>query len=171
MSISRGRMASGRLEILLSFLLLTIPMIGLSCGLIAIVYNYHIMYNGSASPALALPTNQNESGVYYLSITQKLFLTIATWSSTAAPYLVGSAVTLASFPLARQMLRDEHQNRPGDLPTPYQLALTLDILGGKGLAAAWNWCKYLTGWGPERARQTHALSRAIGIFVVTTVIR
>jgi hypothetical protein len=164
-------MSHGRLEIFLSFFLITAPMVCLSCALIAIVYNQSLLYNGAASPALALPINQNESGVYYLNTSQKLLLTVSTWSSSLAPYLVGSAVTLASFPLARQMLRDQHQNRPEDLPTPYQLGLTLEILGGRGLPAVTKWCRYITGWGPERARQTNALSRAIGIFVVATFIR
>jgi hypothetical protein len=171
MSTSRSRMSSGKLEIFFGFFLITAPMVCLSCALIAIVYNHSLLYNGPASPALALPINQNESDVYYLSTSQKLLLTVATWSSTLAPYLVGTAITLASFPLARQMLRDQHQNRPEDLPTPYQLSLTLEILGGKGLPAATRWCRYITGWGPERARQTNALSRAIGVFVMATFLR
>lgn len=167
---SRTVKLSGKsFEILLSLALITIPTIALSLALVAIVYTFKIS-NSISSQDLTIPGYIAESNVYYLTISIRFFLTIASWSSTAAPYLVGFALTLGSYPIARSFMTSCGARDLRALPTPYQFSLALDLMGGKGFGAIWRWLRYRLR-RKTRAVQNPILSGALGFFILATILR
>jgi hypothetical protein len=126
------RMCGRSKDILFAFGVLTVPMLIFSALLLGLIYHFRIVHNSFVSSNLRLNTTHDESNVIYVRLSATTLTTIASWSSTVAPILVGCAVTLISYPVARGILLAGQDNKPKDLPTPYQLSLMLRMLAGIG---------------------------------------
>ncbi|KAJ9663076.1 hypothetical protein H2198_001068 [Neophaeococcomyces mojaviensis] len=115
-------------EILIAFAVMTVPMIVFSALLLGLIFHYRVVQNAFASENLAFSSGQDDSDVFFVKISATTLITIASWSSTVAPILVGFAVTLTSYPIASGMLSASVKQEPAQLPTPYQLSLLLEML-------------------------------------------
>lgn len=79
-------------------------------------------------------------------------------------------MTLASFPIANNVLKQSRlENRTRSL-TPYQFALALNFLSGGGYGAAWRWIKYLFMQRKARERQAQALTQAASFALLTLLL-
>ena len=114
---------------------------------------------------------RHESGVVYVNFSATRLIFIASWSSTAAPLLIGSALVLSSYSAAQTIFRNTQPNNTASLPTPHQLSLVLDMLSCGGVGAIWNWLKYLTGWKKTRYSQGKILVNISAVLVVMTILR
>ncbi|KAK4888698.1 hypothetical protein LTR27_012437 [Elasticomyces elasticus] len=160
---------SGRLsDIVLNACLLVLPMLLLSATMLGLVFHYRIQHNSPINENLALASESDELGVYYITLNVTYLITIASWSSTLAPMLAASIVTLLSFPIGQKLLAASESGQQQRLLTPYQLVLTIGMLSGAGYGSLWNWMKYLVGWKKQRLAQGHALVH-VACAVVTAV--
>jgi hypothetical protein len=124
-----------------------IPVIIISAVLVAFVFlQREDLYPGY--PELALPTKHtkckgfiqclafvrhNAGAAYYVRANPSTITTIASWTSRVIPYLTSSIMALVAFFAARRIVTKSNKGDGEDLPTPEQLTLLIDLLGGKGI--------------------------------------
>jgi len=117
-----------------------------SCKPYARIYScsyYRVKHTDGPFPNLQTEKEYDEAGIYYVRLSATFLIFISSWPSSLGPLLVRFALALVAYPMARQSLRQARANNPQELPTPYQLALTLKFLEGAGFTALWAWVKYL----------------------------
>ncbi|KAF2188654.1 hypothetical protein K469DRAFT_660398 [Zopfia rhizophila CBS 207.26] len=116
----RGRIR----EIILAFSVMAVPMLLFSALLLGLVYHYRITQNPSLSDNLRFEGQVQEAGAVLVRISSTTLITVASWSSTLAPFMVVFALTLASYPVARRILIASRENNTDDLPTPTLVFVT-----------------------------------------------
>ena len=128
-------------DIVLACLVISIPMLVLSAGLLGIIYAFRVVQPGAD---LSYPGPSDgvdiDPSAYLVNYSATRLITIASWTSSIAPLLPGFVMILISFPAARRFLRSSQAGQENDLPTPYQLGLYLQILTG-GVGSLWLWIK------------------------------
>jgi hypothetical protein len=168
---SSRRMGGRYLEILLSFLVMTVPMLTFSALLLGLIYHYRIVRNPFPSDNLRFDGGQDGSTAIYVGLSATTLITIASWSSTIAPILVGFALTLLSYPVASTLLKAGQDSRPEQLPTTFQLSLMLCMLCSGGPGSFWHWITYTLGWRGRRQSQPPVLKRMTIMLCVGTLLR
>jgi hypothetical protein len=164
---ARRRQLSGRLShVALSFFILTGPMLAFTAVLLGLVFYYRVKHTDGPFPNLQNKEMHDEAGIYYVRLSATFLIFISSWSSSLGPLLVGFALALAAYPIARQLLRQARANNPRELLTPHELALTLKFLEGGGFGALWAWVKYLAN--PRQKRQPQATT-LVSVASVTVV--
>jgi hypothetical protein len=167
-----ARMKGRYTEILFSFLVITVPMIVFSGLLLGLIFYYRVVPNESPSVNLTLRTPQYDD-YFLVKLSSTTLITVASWSSTVAPILVGFSLTLVSYPVAKGMVNAVTNNNPDALPTPYQLGLMLRMVAtsGPGTLASWLW--YSIGWkvGVNRQRQPKPMKLMTSILSLGLILR
>jgi hypothetical protein len=158
-------------DILLAFLILTVPMVALSAALLALIYHYRVVRNEFISSNLRLNTGQDDSKVIYVKFSATALTQVASWSSTLAPILVGFAITLISYPVARSILLAGQQNDKRALPTPYQFYLMLRMVTNGSPVSLWHWITYTTKWTRPREPQGKPLKTMTWILSLSVILR
>ena len=171
MDPNKPKKMSGRTsDIIFRFSVITFPMLIFAGALLGLVFYYRVTHNDPPYPHLQVPGATDEPGIYYVNLSVTHFTFIASWSSTLAPMLVGFVLALASYPICRRYLAQVRSNPERELPTPYQLALTLMFMNGGGFGAMWSWFKYHWSWRKERVRQSSTLGRTAVVAVLATAL-
>ena len=147
--VRRRYMTGQNLEIGLAFLLITLPIAGLTVALICLIWENKLVDTSSSDgPSQAAGTCPSGLYVNY-SATRLTF--VSSLISTAAAYMSVPLMTLISFPIARKLMRDSAKETPTRLPSPYQLHLLVSSLSA-GLSSLWKTIQYMIGWRSRRAR-------------------
>jgi hypothetical protein len=166
-----GRIGGRYLDIVLSFLVMTVPMLAFSALLLGLIYHYRIVPNPFPSDNLRFDGGRDGSSVIYVGLSATTLITVASWSSTIAPLLVGFALTLLSYPVAGSLLKAGQKSRPEQLPTTFQLSLMLRMLCSGGPGSLWHWIKYSLGWRGRRQSQPPMLRRMTIMLCVGILLR
>lgn len=159
-------------EIFSSFFLMTVPMIAFSGLLLGLIFYYRVVPNKSASPNLEL-SNQQFNDYLLVRLSSTTLITVASWSSTIAPILVGVALTLISYPVAKSLMDAVMDNNQEGLPTPYQLGLMLRMVTTSGPGTFWFWLQYTLGWksSVEKQKQPKPLKAMVSIMSLGLLLR
>lgn len=157
-------------EILLAFCIITVPMVVFSGLLLGLVFHFRVVHNEFISKNLSFTGVRNEPNVIYVKISATTLTTVASWSSTVAPILVGFVISLVSYPVARRFLVAVQNNQAPQLPTPYQLSLILRMLASGGPASLWHWVSYTIGWKSYRESQPGLLKTMVSILFTGLII-
>ena len=129
-------------DIVVACLILSIPMLVLSAGLLRIIYAYRVIQTESDLLFSELSDGVDiDPSAYLVNYSLTRLITIASWISSVAPLLPGFVMTLLLFPAARRFLRNSQAGQEQSLPTPYQLGLYLQTLTGS-VGSLWQWIKY-----------------------------
>ena len=108
------------IDITLACLVICIPMLVLSAGLLGIIYAYRVIQRDSDLLFSESPGGVDmDPSVYLVNYSATRLITIASWTSSVAPLLPGFVMTLLSFPAARRFLRTSQAGQEHSLPTPY----------------------------------------------------
>lgn len=166
-SISRMRGRTG--DILFAFSLMTIPMSIFSALLLGLIFYLRVTPNESSSSDLQLNL-PSYSNVIYVDISATALTTVASWSSTIAPILVGCAVTLISYPIAKQILRAGQTGKTERLPTPFQLSLMLKTITSGSPQALWNWWQYVWGWRGKKQSQGRPMRLMTSVLILALIL-
>ena len=142
-------------QIIIAFTLMVLPMLFLSALLLGLIFFYRIPPNQYAHNDLGL--EQDHSNAYLVDFSATMLVTVASWSSTVAPVLIGFAITLASYPAAKDMLTASNTMDTAKLPTPFQLSLIVSTMSSSPFTSLWNWSAYTFGWEGKRQGQPKAL--------------
>ncbi|KAF3396084.1 hypothetical protein F1880_007227 [Penicillium rolfsii] len=162
-------------EILIAFAVMTLPLLIFSGILLGLVFHYRIEQNDFLSSDLAFDSDQDNPNVYFVRISATTLTTIASWSSTVAPILVGFGVALVSYPVAKGLLKASENQDVAQLPTPFQFSLIVRMISSGSFSALWSWMMYSYGWRGKRERQGSAIKSVttvltLGIVLSTLVI-
>ncbi|KAI9048167.1 hypothetical protein LZ554_007962 [Drepanopeziza brunnea f. sp. 'monogermtubi'] len=169
-SLIQPRMGGRTSEILLAFFLMTIPMSLFSALLLGLVFYYQVDSTDYSVPELRLGSSTAEQNVIYVDISATTLTTVASWSSTIAPILVGSAITLISYPVSKQILKAGERGSTQELPTPWQLGLMLKMIASGGPMALWNWLQYAWGWRGKKEKQGRPMKLMTVILVLALAL-
>lgn len=150
------RQIQGRVrQIVIAFAVMVFPMLLLSGLLLGLIFSYHVPPNKYVHDNLGL--EQNHSDAYLVHFSATTLVTVASWSSTVAPVLIGFAITLASYPAAKDLVTASNMMNTAELPTPFQLSLIVSTLSSNPFTSLWNWSAYTFGWEGKRQGQPKAL--------------
>lgn len=160
-------------DILLNTCFIVLPMLIFPGVLLGLVYAYRVQQVAPLHSNLALPGETPESGVYYVNLPATRLIFISSWSSSVAPLLIGSFLTLFSYSVAQKLLTDPREAGKPVLPTPYQFTLLLGMLKDSSIKTLWTWAKYRLGfgWSGKRQPQGSALTNVLVLFIVVTILR
>ena len=141
---------SAVLTIVLGVALPCIPIIMITSVLLYIILNYRLdisdglkdlqpphHHNHSyqhLDSTISFNSHEGGNAAYYVHYNPTTITTIASWTSRVIPYLSSSIMALVAFFAARHIVTqsksgDEHGSQ---LPTPEQLSLLINMLGGSG---------------------------------------
>lgn len=157
-------------QILIAFLVMTIPMLLFSSVLLGLIFHYRVTQNEFVSNNLAFTSDSVDNDAYFVNISATTLITVASWSSTVAPILIGFSMTLASYPVAKGLLEDS-QRELGQLPTPFQLSLIIQIIANSGIGSLWSWLVYTVGPRSRRESQGRALKALSRILMLGILLR
>ncbi|KPI35252.1 uncharacterized protein AB675_3758 [Cyphellophora attinorum] len=156
-------------EISIAFAVMTVPMLAFSAALVGLVFYFRVTQNAFVSEDLAFDP-QRDASVFFVDISATTLITVASWSSTAAPILVGFAVTLVSYPIASRILSASVKQDQRQLPTPFEFSLLLKMLSSGSPSALWNWVEYSFSWRGRRARQGSAIKTLTCILTLAVLL-
>ena len=155
-------------DISFAFLVICFPMVVLSGLLLGLVYSKRVKEAEESPSTLQLPNAvQNDASAYLVDYSATRLITIASWTSTVAPFLPGFVMVLLSFPAARRMLKTSNAGRGQNLPTPYQIGLYLHLLTASR-GALWQCMKY-KGW-KKREKSVSVITKLVIGLVLSTFL-
>ena len=154
-------------QIIIAFAVMVLPIFFLSALLLGLIFVYRIPPNMYAHDDLGL--EQDHSNAYLVDLSATILVTVASWSSTVASVLIGYAITLASYPAAKDLLTASKTMNTAKLRTPFQLYLIVNTMSSSPFTSLWNWSAYTFGWKGKRQGQPKAL-KALTIALFMGVI-
>jgi hypothetical protein len=139
-------------DILLSFTLMTVPMLIFSALLLGLIFHYQVSQNAFVHPNLHFASEADDQKGVLVALSATTLTTIASWSSTLAQILVGCAVTLISFSVAREVLLAGANNQVRELLTPWQMSLMIRMMANGTPTSVWQWINHsLAQRAPRKA--------------------
>ena len=75
----------------------------------------------------------NAGPAYFVDQNPSTITTVASWTSRVIPYLSSSIMALVAFFAARRLAIKSNKGDGSDLPSPKELTLLIELLGGKTL--------------------------------------
>jgi hypothetical protein len=164
------QVSSGYSDILIPTCVIIIPMLVLPAVLLGVIFHYKI---GSDQPLFStLQGNLTglDSDAYYIDVQTTTLATISSWCSSIALSLISFAMTLWTYSISRSLLHRSLTQSYTELPTPFQFALILKIVGG-GMGALWDFLLYSVTWGNRRSKLSPVISAATAVFSVGITLR
>jgi hypothetical protein len=129
--------------------LLVLPMVIFSAILLGLVNFYQWHLHHVPLSGLDLKSDFSNS-TFYVDYSATRLLLVASLSSSTVFVFMGSFMTLLSFPLAADMIRNSREPFLDMLPKSYQLVLLIDLLDDK-IRVLWPW---LAGLWKRTEKQT-----------------
>lgn len=157
-------------DILLAFAIASIPMIALSALLLGLVFKYRVIPDGPSAKSFDA-SYEHDGSVIYIDLSATILTTVASWSSTMAPLVLPSIMTLISYPIAKVIIQASQESNNDRNPTPYQLVLILRIMCNASFGSLWYCITYVFTSRPKRALITRPLSIMTWILSMATVVR
>jgi hypothetical protein len=163
---------TSRLDILSNALALSAPMLFLSAAFITLVLYYQVHLESDSHNYLFPVANATtDPRAYYVRLDSTLLITAASWTSTLAPLLSGSAIALATYPIAQKLLHQSDTSHRQALPTPFQLSLVLKLIDGATWSGLWNLLLYNEVWKKRADRHATFLASLSAVTLSTAFLR
>lgn len=160
-------------QIIIAFAVMVLPMLVLSGVLLGLVFYYRVPPNQYVSDDLGREQGreQDYSDAYLVRFSAPKLVLVASWSSTISPILIGFAITLASYPTAKNLLTASDARDTAQLPTPFQLSLIISTISSGSFSSIWNWSIYTFGWRNKRQAQVKALKGLMTTLFMGMILR
>ncbi|PSR88499.1 hypothetical protein BD289DRAFT_482101 [Coniella lustricola] len=125
-----------------------IPILVVSAVLIGLIFRYRVIPRpgwpefivtstaGSSHNVTSLIKEIKKEGgsaAYYVDFQPTSITTIAGWTGRIIPYLSSSIMALVAFYAARHIVLKSQDGNHDELPTPKQLSILINLLGGGGM--------------------------------------
>ena len=151
----------GLSEILISFLVVSLPLSALAAVLVGLVLQFRLPIS-TLSSDLILDKNS-----YYVNLSATRIALVASYSSTVISLVIGSAMVLVSYPLAAKFVRYSQNEEFEHLPTPYQIGLLINLRAGT-VGSLWPWFKYT--FVQKVRKQTSGVVKASVVAVMLAIL-
>lgn len=148
--------------------ILVLPMVTFSAILLGLVIHYQCHRRNAPISGLELSADFRSS-IFYVDYSATRLILVASWSSSTAFTLMGSFMTLLSFPLAADMIRNSKDPHLDMLPTPDQLALLVDLLDGKK-STLWRWVTGFWKRKESKRRSVWVLECSAALLIFTIIL-
>ncbi|KAJ9625417.1 hypothetical protein H2204_010390 [Knufia peltigerae] len=124
-------------------------------------------YNSINNITQAIKDVRYEGGrpAYYVAYNPSTITTIASWTGRVIPYLSSSIMALVAFFAARHIVLKSKRGHPTELPTPEQLTLLINLLGGNGFSPLKDTVLYR--WGRKERLVAPLPAAFTALFVIT----
>jgi len=164
--------STGVSDVLIAGATVVLPMVLLSAILLGLISQMRVRHNPPVDESLTLDQARDRPGEIYIDMNYSKLNTIASWSSTVAPILTGFCMTLFAFPAARSLLLSAGQGKgkQGHM-TPYQLALSIQLISATGLGTVGKWMLYSIGMKRKRERQPPAMVVIGTVGTIAVILR
>jgi len=162
---SRG-IGSDICSLVTASLLVSFPLAILSILLAVLLLRFRIRSSQIDAPEFQPVLKQDEPGVYYITIASTTFVLLSSYSSTFAHVMIGYFMSLLSYTVAHDFLRNS-SSRTVRLPTPYQFALLLGCLEGS-LLSLWRYMRF--SFRRRRSKAVGLLSLAAFVLLVANLV-
>lgn len=150
-------------QIGLSALGLIAPMLLLTAALITFI----LLYKVDKSTLMPMNPAKIEHNAIYVHADSTLLVFVSSWMSSLVAFLTAFAITLATYPIAQQLLQDSTDGKLDRLLTSFQLSIVIMFMNGSIWNSLWNLLRYNTSWNKRALRHGAAL---ISITLVTTAV-
>ncbi|KAL9620255.1 MAG: hypothetical protein Q9160_005154 [Pyrenula sp. 1 TL-2023] len=119
--------------------------------------------------ALQFKTSGGDAA-YYIRFNPALLAAIASWTSKIIPFLTSSSMAVIAFFAGRRILNATRYDKPGQLPTPHQISILINLLNGAGVRPLWD--TFLYRWqNHEHLVQPIPIAfGALGFIVIITLL-
>lgn len=87
--------------------------------------------------ALRFKTSGGDAA-YFIHFNPALLAAIASWTSKIIPFLTSSSMAVIAFFAGRRILNATRYDQPGQLPTPHQISILINLLHGAGVRPLWD---------------------------------
>lgn len=75
---------------------------------------------------------------YYVRFNPAVLAAIAAWTSKIIPWFTGSSMAVVAFFASRRILNATKNSQSGQLPTPHQTSILINLLSGSGTKPLWD---------------------------------
>lgn len=163
------RAFQGLFWILLHTVAVVGPLLAFTSTLLGLVYlNY--WDKKSDRPADLQLNSGFYSDILYVDYSATRLILVASWSSSVAIPLIGSLLTLISYPVAAHMLFASRRSLTVLLPSPRQLGLLIELLDGRKTALL-TWLADLWSHRASRVPSRWIIELPVGIQLIGIVLR
>lgn len=125
-------------DLISAFLIVSLPMSLLSVALLVVVFAFRVY--PSPSSVLNSDATGDDISAFYVRLSPASIALVASFSSTVAPFLMGSTITLVLYPLSSVIVKQTAEQRFESLPTPLQLGVLINLRNGN-VMSLWPWLK------------------------------
>ena len=70
---------------------------------------------------------------YYTTTSPAILATIAAWTSKIIPFVTSTSMAVVAFFAGRRILNATKDSKTGQLPTPHQISILINLLSGSGV--------------------------------------
>ena len=151
---------SRKRDILLAFVIVSLPLLALAILLLAFVFFHDREEPASFLGTRELPVRYPPSNAFYSRVDVGDFLIVSTWASNVAEIVVAPFMVLFSYAVAREILQHEardHRDDGGSQPR-----LLREIMRGAHVGV-WHWAAENTYRRPKGALGNKRILRVVDI--------
>ena len=151
---------SRKRDILLAFVIVSLPLLVLAILLLAFVFLHDREEPASFTGTRELPVIYPASNAFYSRVDVGDFLIVSTWASNVAEIVVAPFMVLFSYAVAREILQHEARDHREDRGS--QPPLLREIMRGAH-AGVWHWAAEKTYRRPKGALGNKRILRVVDI--------
>lgn len=150
---------SGWQYILINSTCLILAVALLTLAFIVYVVKHQFKPGDQGSELFPRESNVPSDNAIYVLVNAATLVFLASWMSSVVPLLTGSAIALATYPVAQSLFKDTVvKNRVDHLPTSFQLSLMLKLINGSIWRGLWGLLQYEVAWKKQTARRATTLT-------------
>ena len=79
---------------------------------------------------------------YYIRYNPAILAAIAAWTSKLLPFFTSTSMAVVAFFAGRRILNATRNDKPNKLPTPHQMSILINLLGGSSTEPLWDTITY-----------------------------
>ena len=150
--------SGARLDLLMGSILPCVPIIAIMATLLGLIFRNRVVLDPGWQ-LLESPTSENvydpatlrsllngsalgHQGDYYTRYNPAVLAAVAAWTGKVIPWFTGSSMCVVAFFAGRRILDATKNEKLGELPTPHQMALLINLVQKTQFISLWNTFMY-----------------------------
>lgn len=153
-------------DIALSTFCIIAPVLVLTVTLLGYIHFYRV----DRSTIRPQASGYIQNNAVYVEANSTLLVFVSSWLSSIVPVLTASAITLATYPISQQLLRDSRDGKHDRLPTSFQLSIAIRFVNGSVWASLWGLLRYNTRSKKPIRHYSTALTSVAAVTVIMVIL-
>ncbi|KAG8532409.1 uncharacterized protein KY384_002894 [Bacidia gigantensis] len=173
-------------DLFLGALLPCVPVVLVTALLLTLIFRNRVNLD-QGWPLLHAPTQEDiydpnifkaalqikQSGghpAYYIRFNPAVLAAIASWTSKIIPFITSSSMAVIAFFAGRRILNATRDKKPGELPTPHQMSILINLLGGADVKPLWDTFAYRLENHERLVQPIPLAASALSFIVIITLL-